>query len=188
MGSIFSSRWGGSWNVQPTAVSMAKCARDDRKADRWRTPSRHTRAPQAERALAIGASGRKFGEVRAYPRLPACEVFEETGLTVTQILDDPERISQINQGDREAECLRPFAAYQTLHGTFPSMGVYFRCHADGELLTQGDGAANARWVSIHELKRLVAEESDSFLTFELTGIRQWLQFHSSEMESGSHAE
>lgn len=108
------------------------------------------------------------------------EVFEETGLSVTQVLDDPKRISQVNQGHREAESLRPFAAYQTLRGAFPSMGVYFRCIAEGELLAQGDGAANARWVPIDELERLVEEEPDAFLTFELAGLRQWLQFHEEE--------
>lgn len=126
------------------------------------------------------------GSLEKYEPLLEClrrEVFEETGLRITQILDDPERVAQVNQGDHEAECVRPFAAYQTLRGTFPSMGVYFRCHADGELLSQGDGAANARWVSIHELTRLVAEEPDALLTFELAGIRQWLKFHGADMWS-----
>lgn len=104
------------------------------------------------------------------------EVMEETGLSVIRIIDNTNRVLATNNGDRAVETVTPFAVYQTVRGDFPSMGVYFRCHADGELLSEGDGAAAARWIAIDDLKQLTSEDPDRFMTFDLSGIRQYLRF------------
>jgi 8-oxo-dGTP diphosphatase len=61
------------------------------------------------------------------------ETQEETGLEVVTIEGEPQRLVARTE-TTEVECLQPFAAYQTLRGPVDSMGVYFRCQAQGELL------------------------------------------------------
>jgi 8-oxo-dGTP diphosphatase len=73
------------------------------------------------------------------------ETQEETGLEVVTIEGEPQRLVARTE-TTEVECLQPFAAYQTLRGQVDSMGVYFRCQAQGELLSRGDDAEGARWV------------------------------------------
>ncbi|MGH2371187.1 MAG: NUDIX domain-containing protein [Chloroflexota bacterium] len=97
----------------------------------------------------------------------AREVREETGLTVTEILDDTSRI--IWSGVRPDgapgavyEGLRPTFVYQTLRGPIDSIGFFFRCHATGTLLGQGDLASGHRWVTRSELHRLMDEAPQAF--------------------------
>ncbi|HYF78642.1 MAG TPA: NUDIX domain-containing protein [Symbiobacteriaceae bacterium] len=89
------------------------------------------------------------------------EVREETGLNVTEIIDDTHRHVMIDD-EVTVECLRPFCVYQTLRGPVDSVGFYFRCHATGALLEKGDGAYGYRWVPVKTLTAQVAAEPDSF--------------------------
>lgn len=89
------------------------------------------------------------------------EVREETGLTVTEIIDETHRTVLIDT-EVSVECLRPFCVYQTLKGPIDSIGFYFRCRATGELLEQGDGAYGYRWVPVRTLAAQVAAEPDVF--------------------------
>ena len=102
----------------------------------------------------------------------AREVREETGLRVTEILDSTGRLvwSAVQQGgamDNRYECLRPAFVYQTLHGPIDSIGFFFRCRAAGVLTERGDLASGHRWLSVSELRRLLAEQPQAF-----TGLSQ----------------
>ena len=102
----------------------------------------------------------------------AREVREETGLRVTEILDTTGRLvwSAVRQGgarDSQYECLRPAFVYQTLHGPIDSIGFFFRCRAGGVLTERGDLASGHRWLSVSELRRLLAEQPQAF-----TGLSQ----------------
>jgi 8-oxo-dGTP pyrophosphatase MutT (NUDIX family) len=97
----------------------------------------------------------------------AREVREETGLEVTEILDDAGRIVWTGvrpDGTPGAvyECLRPAFVYQTLRGPFDSIGFFFRCRASGELAERGDLASGHRWVAVAELRRLLAAAPQTF--------------------------
>lgn len=91
----------------------------------------------------------------------AREVKEETGLTVTAILDETDR-TVWSDGQITVECLRPFCAYQTTQGPIDSIGFYFRCRAEGELLRRGDGSYGHRWVPVRNLAAQVAAEPAAF--------------------------
>jgi 8-oxo-dGTP diphosphatase len=73
------------------------------------------------------------------------EVREETGLELTYIEGEKARI-ETKGTDTNVECLQPFAAYQTLHGPVDSFGLYFLCHAEGQLLETGDKTRELRWM------------------------------------------
>ena len=102
----------------------------------------------------------------------AREIREETGLRVTEILDSTGRLvwsaaRQSGARDAEYECLRPAFVYQTLHGPIDSIGFFFRCRAAGLLTERGDLASGHRWLPISELRRLLAEQPQTF-----TGLSQ----------------
>lgn len=81
------------------------------------------------------------------------EIREETGLELTEIEGEQTRLDTAGMNpDFVVECIRPFAAYQTVRGPIDSAGYYFRCKADGEPTKSGDQSMDARWISIRELK------------------------------------
>ncbi|MCL2195722.1 MAG: NUDIX hydrolase [Oscillospiraceae bacterium] len=83
------------------------------------------------------------------------EVKEETGLDLVHATGQANR-TQAEGGDWLVENFKPFSVYQTLAGPVDSLGAHFICHATGELLTQGDDSTNIQWISLDELKALLA--------------------------------
>ena len=78
-------------------------------------------------------------------------------------------------GDTNVECLAPFAVYQTTRGPVDSMGVYFRCQAEGELLMVGDETEKIGWISVRQVAEWLAEEPASFSWIDRAGIMFYLQ-------------
>jgi hypothetical protein len=60
--------------------------------------------------------------------------------------------------DSNVECLRPFAVYQTTRGPVDSMGVYFRCRAEGQPLAVGHDTQNVQWVPVQQVEEWLAAE------------------------------
>lgn len=77
------------------------------------------------------------------------------------------------------ECVKPFAAYQTIKGPIDSVGYYFRCKAEGELLDSGDGTTNVRWISVRELSQMMQNDPLQFASVDRAGILYYLK-HISE--------
>jgi 8-oxo-dGTP diphosphatase len=110
------------------------------------------------------------------------EVKEETGLAINQVYGSNTYLTT-ERTDSNVECIEPLAVYQTLRGPVDSMGVYFRCTAEGELLRQGDGAKHAQWVNTEELIHLIKESPDSFSWVDLAGLKYYVAFL--ERQNGS---
>lgn len=84
----------------------------------------------------------------------AREVREETGLRITHVHGQESFVSIAVQGF-EVECVKPYAAYQTTRGPVDSLGVYFRCRAEGTLLETGDGTRDIRWASLPDMREML---------------------------------
>ena len=97
------------------------------------------------------------------------EVHEETGLVLTEIEGQETKIDT-RAKDSNVECLQPFAVYQTTSGPVDSMGVYFRCKAQGELLEIGDGTKDIRWVTVESLKDWMAKDAARFSWVDRAGL------------------
>jgi ADP-ribose pyrophosphatase YjhB (NUDIX family) len=97
------------------------------------------------------------------------EVREETGLELIRIEGLETRI-ETNAADSNVECLQPFAAYQTLHGPVDSMGIYFRCQAEGQLLETGDETTGPRWISVTEIAQLLNNAPEQFSFVDRAGL------------------
>ncbi|WP_256762167.1 NUDIX hydrolase [Cohnella sp. WQ 127256] len=105
------------------------------------------------------------------------EVKEETGLDVYEIEGNETRIDTIGiNSEFEVECLRPFAAYQTIKGPVDSVGYYFRCRATGDLLEAGDETLNIKWITIIELNALFKKNPLGFSDVDRAGIKYYLKY------------
>lgn len=102
------------------------------------------------------------------------EVKEETGLDVIEIEGMETRIDTTGlNSDFEVECIQPFAAYQTIKGPVDSVGFYFRCKTQGELLVSGDHTENCRWISTEELLHLFQADPLQFSAVDRAGIQYY---------------
>lgn len=97
------------------------------------------------------------------------EVQEETGLEVWYIEGQETRI-ETNGVNSNVECIRPYAAYQTLYGPVDSMGIYFRCLAQGQLLDAGDEAMHPRWMAVSEIVRFLNDAPEQFSFVDRAGL------------------
>jgi ADP-ribose pyrophosphatase len=84
------------------------------------------------------------------------EVKEETGLDVVQATGQNERV-EINDG-WIVESFKPYSFYQTLEGSVDSLGAHFICQSTGEMLSEGDGSKDIKWITLDELEDLVKTE------------------------------
>lgn len=102
------------------------------------------------------------------------EVQEETGLEVTYIEGLNTRL-ETDSLDANVECLVPFAVYQTTRGPVDSMGVYFRCRAEGQLLVTGDETENIQWVRTEQIAQWMKDEPERFDWVDRAGILLYLK-------------
>ena len=108
------------------------------------------------------------------------EVREETGLELSNIEGQETRI-ETNGIDTNVECIRPFAAYQTLRGPVDSVGFYFRCQAEGQLLEAGDEADHPRWMAVSEIARLMNADPEQFSFVDRAGLAFYFEQPASEL-------
>lgn len=103
--------------------------------------------------------GGRLNEYESMPDGLRREIREETGLQVAIVQNEEKRVFTKGNGSKSSfstECIKPYAAYQTIEGPVDSFGVYFMCEAEGELLSQGDDTADIHWADAEELQRLIA--------------------------------
>ncbi|TYP74573.1 NUDIX hydrolase [Paenibacillus methanolicus] len=127
-------------------------------------------------AAAIELPGGRIEPYESFVTALIREVKEETGLDVVQIEGGETRVTTtgIDPGF-EVECIRPFGVYQTLTGPFDSVGAYFRCKAEGELLASGDDTKNPRWVAVEQVRRMMDEDPLQFSNVDRAGLMFYLK-------------
>lgn len=104
------------------------------------------------------------------------EIREETGLQVVAIHNEESAVFTKGKGSKSffsMECMKTYAAYQTIEGPVDSFGVYFVCEAEGKLLSEGDDSADIHWADEEELQRLIAEQK--FSEIDLPAVLMFLR-------------
>jgi len=103
------------------------------------------------------------------------EIREETGLEVTFINGEDTRL-ETGSTDGNVECLHPFAVYQTLKGPVDSMGIYFLCQAEGELLAVGDETEEIQWMPVEQVGQWVKMDPEKFDWVDRAGLMFYLRY------------
>lgn len=104
------------------------------------------------------------------------EVFEETGLKVVRVNGEETRIDTCGiNPDFEVECIEPLCVYQTIKGPIDSMGMYFLCEAEGELLVNGDDTKNVHWKPVSEVKNMFEADPLQFSNVDRAGIMYYIK-------------
>ena len=87
------------------------------------------------------------------------EVLEETGLTVTEIYGIESYAYCEN-----TESVKPYSIYQIVESwtnsageRYKSVGVHFKCEAEGDPLEKGDNSEEIQWVKPEKLRALPDE-------------------------------
>lgn len=101
------------------------------------------------------------------------EVREETGLDVVDIEGSDTRLAASGE-QAIVECLRPFTVYQTVRGPVDSMGVYFRCRADGEIRPQEGEPGGADWFAVDRVRLMIDRDPEQFSWVDRAGLLQYL--------------
>ena len=102
------------------------------------------------------------------------EVQEETGLKITNIEGLVSKVIA-RTSETNVECMQPFAVYQTTKGPVDSMGVYFRCRAEGNLLAIGHDTVNPQWVAVEKVAEWMEQEPEKFSWVDKAGLLYYLQ-------------
>ncbi|MGG4146889.1 NUDIX domain-containing protein [Paenibacillus algorifonticola] len=104
------------------------------------------------------------------------EVLEETGLIVTEVEGSEKRIDTAGiNSEFEVECLEPYCVYQTIKGPVDSIGMYFICRAEGQLLSEGDETLHIRWEAIDDIYQLMKKDPLKFSDVDRAGLKYYLK-------------
>lgn len=130
--------------------------------------------PQEPRALELPG-----GRLELYEPILAGlkrEVFEETGLNVVSVEGEEGRVDT-EEIDHEfvVESIKPFCVYQTIQGPVDSIGIYFICRAEGELLSDGDEARDAAWRPVADIQSLMEQDPLQFSAVDRAGLLFYLR-------------
>jgi 8-oxo-dGTP diphosphatase len=103
------------------------------------------------------------------------EIAEETGLRIKEIhCDQSQRLHQT--GGATVETFEPFFAYQTLDGPVDSLGFYFRCSADGEVVQSGDQTKQPTWFPVNELQERFEQTPGQFDWLTQAALSRYLDW------------
>lgn len=117
------------------------------------------------------------GKVREFENVFDClrrEIWEETGLKVTNIQGENEAIVLESNGYKVLN-YTPFSCSQNIQGTYPIMVQTFICKADGELLNKSNESKNIRWIPLIELKELLEGDKSLFYPMHVTTLEKYLK-------------
>lgn len=116
------------------------------------------------------------GKVREYENIFDAlrrEVWEETGLKLTEIQGEKETVV-CNCNGYTVISFNPFYSSQNLSGVYSIMLQTFICKATGELLKQSDESVNIRWISVQNLEKLLLENQKVFYPMHINALKKYI--------------
>ena len=122
------------------------------------------------------------GKIREFENIFDClrrEIFEETGLEVTEIEGENESIIIEMNGYKVVSYI-PFACSQNIKGDYPIMVETFICRVQGNIITQSNETKNVRWVSLENLKEMILNQECCFYPMHITTLKRYIIYMESQ--------
>ena len=104
------------------------------------------------------------------------EVWEETGLTLTEI-DGEEQSEEIYVDGVKTIGFSSFCTTQNLSGAYSILLHTFLCRADGEPLDVTDESCNIRWMPRHELRERIQGQPEQFFFMHVCALKKYLNLY-----------
>ena len=104
------------------------------------------------------------------------EVREETNLDVVRVIDDYHG-DVVKPSERDkAFVFKPFICQQVLQTNdgLPWIGFVFLCEVEGEVRINTDEAKEPKWVSVSELKAMIANKPESIFPLQLPALEYFI--------------
>lgn len=101
------------------------------------------------------------------------EVREETGLNITKIIGEDEKVVSTING-YETISYSPFCSTQNVTGGYSMIVQIFICHAEGELLNETNETANIRWELLSEVERLLVSNPEKFYPMHINTLFKYI--------------
>ena len=106
------------------------------------------------------------------------EIYEETGLEVSKILNAVNRLVWESTTGSTYELLTPFFVYQTLEGVVDSTGYIFRCNVSGKY-RDSDESKSHTWLSVSYIEDLLREKPETFCELTQSILSYYVQWRKS---------
>lgn len=119
------------------------------------------------------------GKVREYENIFDAlrrEIWEETGLTITQIKGEENLIISENNG-YETISFTPFCSTQNLSGGYSIMLQTFICQAEGSLLKETNETINIRWETIETVENILENNPKQFYPMHINALRKYFSLY-----------
>lgn len=116
------------------------------------------------------------GKIREFENVFDClrrEIFEETGLEVTEIEGEHESII-VEMNGYKVVSYTPFACSQNTIGDYPIMVQTFICRVQGNIITQSNETKNVHWVPLDTLKEMLLNQEGSFYPMHITTLKKYI--------------
>ena len=118
------------------------------------------------------------GKIREFENIFDClrrEIFEETGLEVTEIEGENDTII-VEKNGYKVISYAPFTCSQNIEGDYPIMVQTFICRVQGEIITHTNESRDVRWIPISILKEMLLNNEESFYPMHLTTLKKYITY------------
>ncbi|WML33201.1 NUDIX domain-containing protein [Clostridium sp. OS1-26] len=116
------------------------------------------------------------GKIREYENIFDAlrrEVWEETGLNITEIVGEKDKIVSVDDGYETISYI-PFCCTQNLSGGYSIILQTFICRAEGEVLKQTNETINIRWELLSNIESLLERNPEKFYPMHINALHKYI--------------
>lgn len=118
------------------------------------------------------------GKIREYESIFDAlrrEVWEETGLTVTEISGE-ERAQRVSAGDTTVIGCEPFCVTQNLSGIYSLIMHTFLCRTEGTPVQATNETEDIHWARLDAVRELMERHPDRIFPMDLIPLLKYLEY------------